>query len=417
MTGTMLVCVGACAIDTILTMPRYPEEDSKLRALSFRRRRGGNTPNTLEVLQQLIDSDDRKKLGQDRSNSETDAPELYLIATLPAKTSADTALMTSSFDLPNTSKQNDEMKRREASDQPQHRSRVDLSHCIYRERSSEAVSSYIIASQATSSRTILNHNALEEMTFDEFVSAADGILKTAEPTGQAANRRGKVWFHFEGRIPPTTLQCIRYLRSHGFFNAPSDKRASPHDLVISVELEKPGREGLQELAYEADMVFYSKAWARGQGYTSAEDCLKQQSLQLSHAKECEAAPQKTLICAWGERGATALSWKYGDSPSNDVNASQPPSERLLYSPAYTVDDRVIVDSTGAGDTFIAGVLFGLLCRDGQQRGKHREWSLTDTLDFANGLAGRKILQDGFAGLEESVSGLRDALDGVMSKAE
>lgn len=31
---------------------------------------------------------------------------------------------------------------------------------------------------------------------------------------------------------------------------------------ISVEAEKPGRSGLQELAIEADVVFYSKSWAQ-----------------------------------------------------------------------------------------------------------------------------------------------------------
>jgi ketohexokinase len=33
------------------------------------------------------------------------------------------------------------------------------------------------------------------------------------------------------------------------------------DAKISVEVEKPGREGLIELAAEADVVFYSKGWA------------------------------------------------------------------------------------------------------------------------------------------------------------
>ena len=55
--GTRLVAVGSCAVDSILEVPRYPEEDSKLRATSFTKRRGGNTPNTLEVLQQLVDTD------------------------------------------------------------------------------------------------------------------------------------------------------------------------------------------------------------------------------------------------------------------------------------------------------------------------------------------------------------------------
>lgn len=52
--GTRLIAVGACCLDTILEVPRYPEEDSKLRATSLTKRRGGNTPNTLEVLEQMI---------------------------------------------------------------------------------------------------------------------------------------------------------------------------------------------------------------------------------------------------------------------------------------------------------------------------------------------------------------------------
>jgi ketohexokinase len=47
-----------------------------------------------------------------------------------------------------------------------------------------------------------------------------------------------------------TLSCMRHIREH----YPSIK--------ISVEVEKPGREGLQELAQEADIVFYSKSWAQ-----------------------------------------------------------------------------------------------------------------------------------------------------------
>jgi ketohexokinase len=39
-------------------------------------------------------------------------------------------------------------------------------------------------------------------------------------------------------------------------------------LKVSVEIEKPGRRGLQELAEEADVVFYSKTWA--QVYESSE---------------------------------------------------------------------------------------------------------------------------------------------------
>lgn len=53
----------------------------------------------------------------------------------------------------------------------------------------------------------------------------------------------------KGRIPETTLACIRHLR-----------RVSPRS-TISVEVEKPNRDGLDALAAEADAVFYSRSWA------------------------------------------------------------------------------------------------------------------------------------------------------------
>lgn len=53
----------------------------------------------------------------------------------------------------------------------------------------------------------------------------------------------------QGRIPETTLEWIQHLRHH----MPQSR--------ISVEVEKPGREGLRALAGEADVVFYSRSWA------------------------------------------------------------------------------------------------------------------------------------------------------------
>lgn len=53
----------------------------------------------------------------------------------------------------------------------------------------------------------------------------------------------------QGRIPHTTLECIRTIRE----KLPNAQ--------VSVEVEKPGRDGLRELAAEANVVFYSKSWA------------------------------------------------------------------------------------------------------------------------------------------------------------
>lgn len=160
------VGVGACYLDTILwsvlimnttcallTMVRsvshYPSEDEKLRALSTSTRRGGNCPNTLEVLRDLLQS--------------VDAPTtLHLVAVLPSRQSSATGKIEESLG-----------------------SGVSLQACLFREEYHNPPSSYIIRSLATDSRTIINYNDLPEMSYDEFSRAADAL--SAEDT----------WYHFE----------------------------------------------------------------------------------------------------------------------------------------------------------------------------------------------------------------------------
>ncbi|RWA11249.1 hypothetical protein EKO27_g3880 [Xylaria grammica] len=189
-------------------VPYYPDEDSKLRASNVQVRRGGNCPNTLEVLQQLLRQEQGARL--------SDRVMLYLVTCLPSRNAPATERIIESFGVDTS---------------------VDFSRCIFRDENEEPASSYIIRSSATGSRTIVNYNDLAEMSFDEFVA-------TAESLGSE-----DAWFHFEGRIPATTLQCIQWLR-----------RSKPKARV-SVEVEKPGREGLENLVAEADVVFFSRSWA------------------------------------------------------------------------------------------------------------------------------------------------------------
>ncbi|KAL2821776.1 Ribokinase-like protein [Aspergillus cavernicola] len=305
-----LVAVGACYVDTILTTPRYPGEDEKLRATNISHRRGGNCPNSLEVLQQLVA----------QSSPAAQVP-LNLVTILPARSSVASRQIRDAFE-PN----------------------VSLDHCIYREEFEEPASSYIIKSQSTGSRTIVNYNELPEMTLDEFVHAIS-IIKPRP-----------AWFHFEGRVPDVTLTCVRHIRDR-FPGA-----------IISVEVEKPGRPGLQGLAVEADVVFYSKGWAQGNGYDSAQECVRKESSLTSNTS--------LLCCTWGQDGAVALETKSGD---------------IIHSPAYTPLGLQVVDTIGAGDTFIAGMLYGLIC-------KKDTWTLSQKLNMANRLAGTKVAQEGFGGL-------------------
>lgn len=64
---------------------------------------------------------------------------------------------------------------------------TDLTNCICREDNDEPASSYIIRSSANESRTIINYNALREMSVEEFATVVDKM-------GQ-----GMGWCHFEVR--------------------------------------------------------------------------------------------------------------------------------------------------------------------------------------------------------------------------
>lgn len=130
-------------------MPHYPDEDAKLRATSLTSRRGGNCGNSLEVLAQYV----------------PDNVGLHFVTVLPWRQSAATKQVLSSFGG----------------------SRVDISHSVYRENETEAASCYVLQSQATGSRTIVNHNGLDDMTIDEFVDIAASFK----------DREGETWWHFE----------------------------------------------------------------------------------------------------------------------------------------------------------------------------------------------------------------------------
>ncbi|KAM3517246.1 hypothetical protein NHJ13051_009152 [Beauveria bassiana] len=335
-----IVMVGACYLDTILTVPHYPEEDTKLRASNLETRRGGNCANSLEVLQQLNDvrPADASARGANRDvpdddpsrPGETAKNRLYLLACLPKQDSPATRQVMQSF----------------GNGTP-----ISFKHCLYRADAAEAASSYIIRSSKTGSRTLVNYNALEEMTVAEF----EAVARDFQAEGQS-------WWHFEGRIPETTLECIRILRRI----LPGSK--------ISVEVEKPGRQGLRALAAEADVVFYSKVWAEDRGYDSAMDCLT-----------AEPAGQASLsVCPWGAGGAYAMSHLLGDQIHCPVE-QQP-------------DEITVVDSVGAGDTFIAGMLYGLTTGGYE----NTPWDARRCVRFAVDLATLKVQREGFAGLGHDV---------------
>ena len=138
---------------------------------------------------------------------------------------------------------------------------------------------------------------------------------------------------------------------------------------ITVELEKPEREDMQNAVGVADVVFYSKIWAEYHGHSSSRDFLETQ-LPL-------ARPDALLCCTWGADGATAVE----NAPDGACNWSR----AGIWKPD---DGRSVLDTIGAGDTFTAGMLFSLAYHA-------EDWTLDEKLSFATELASRKVFQEGF----------------------
>lgn len=158
------------------SVPHYPEEDSKLRATSLATRRGGNCPNSLHVLAQLLSSRPLSSPARDVSP--------HLISCLPDPSSPATSKIKASF----TGARGDDGASGD-------RGGVDLSRCIYRPGVEEAASSFVIRSAATGSRTIVNYNGLDEMSVEEF----KGVVRGAVPEGEES------WWHFEVSHPRSPL--------------------------------------------------------------------------------------------------------------------------------------------------------------------------------------------------------------------
>ncbi|KAF1365647.1 Ribokinase-like protein, partial [Lizonia empirigonia] len=323
-----IICVGAVYMDTILTVPHFLREDTKLRATHLARRRGGNAANTLEVLTQLVSHTD------DLSTQDAAPTRLSLLAPLPAAHSPDARAVAAS--LPG----------------------VHMGLCLHRD-APEAPSSYIIQSVASRSRTVVSANTLEEMSAGEFEGAVRRVVPGAGSTGQVAEQiadgDGEVWIHFEGRNPDVVLPCVRWLR----------RTYGSGRVRVSVECEKPEREGMRDVAALADVIFYSRLWA-----------------EIPHT-----LPSATLLCTWGSSGAALLQKAPGGMHTRASPPTRHSTPTALSPPPIAPPNRAI-DTVGAGDTFIAGMLYALSLG----------WRTETALAYANEVAGRKVVRRGFGGL-------------------
>jgi ketohexokinase len=213
------------------------------------------------------------------------------------------------------------------------RNGIDLHHCR-RLAGGKVPTSYVSLSRATGSRTIVHYRDLSELSLADFA---------------AIDLEGYDWVHFEGRNVTETAGMLRRVRD-----------LAPQ-LRCSLEVEKP-RPDIESLFPFVDLLLCSRDYARHRGFTMPEDFLASLHTVAGHA---------VLSCTWGREGAVIMD----------------PQGEMLHCPAE-VPERV-VDTLGAGDTYNAGMVDGMV----------RGLPLADTLTWACRLAGRKCAQLGLDGLD------------------
>jgi ketohexokinase len=191
--------------------------------------------------------------------------------------------------------------------------------------------SYITHNRSNGSRTIIHYRDLPEYGFDSF---------------RSIDLSSYDWLHFEGRECRETVRMLQLVRQR-----------QPHT-PISIEIEK-SRPDISALFGLADLLLFSRVFANDCGYQDGAGFLHAMRKQI---------PAADLVCAWGDKGAWAL--------SRDNQAS--------FSPAFPPDR--LVDTLAAGDSFNAAMI------DARTRGL----PLSEALTAACQLAGRKC---GIAGLD------------------
>ncbi|XP_061388866.1 ketohexokinase-like [Musca vetustissima] len=216
--------------------------------------------------------------------------------------------------------------------------------------------SSIILVKSKGTRTIVHSNpGFPILTFDDF---------------KKINLSNYTWIHFEGRnVVETRQMTVRIQEYNQGVEETGDR------IQISVELEKLNRD-LFELTCGVDVVFVSKDIAEHMGWHTAKEAVWGAMEIIRDMQEKleggSNVPLPNIICPWGSVSTDCLSsaGEYASVPACHVNE--------------------VIDSLGAGDTFLAACIYAL---------QYLKRSLRQAVEYANQAAAFKIQHRGYDDLE------------------
>ncbi|KAK6341608.1 hypothetical protein TWF696_008679 [Orbilia brochopaga] len=366
--GFSLLALGALYRDVIIKVPSFPAEDAKQSAVSEHVRVGGNVSNTLSVLSQVVAPGTQLLYATVVGGSE--GIWRPLITALEAKG-------------------------------------ITMLYEIREGENEVTPTAYIFESQSTGSRTIISHQLIPPLRSSEvkallfthflpksafFQSHAYDEMLSHVWSGQSDFFPS--WLHFEGR------ECFMAEGVIDDFKSRKEWQQMP--CAISVEFEKYGRPGLDRLARMADVLFVAEAYAR----EYLEDVTKRswKSAGKGHLAQTFGSFFKASV----KRGAVAFvtvgaagAYVLGFGKDADV----------LHVPAPNVPATEIVETTGAGDTFIAAAIYAL---------GYKRYDAARAARIAVNVASAKCVQVGYDGLGTVDGGFGkletsgDPLEGIIS---
>ncbi|KAK4530919.1 hypothetical protein CCYA_CCYA06G1776 [Cyanidiococcus yangmingshanensis] len=318
--------LGATAIDYLATVDRYPQPDEKIRSRSFTIQGGGNVANTLTALARLgIETRLLTKLGDDAIGRD-------ILADLESEG-------------------------------------VDTSFVAVRSNMNSPIT-YVIVDESTRTRTCIHTPAAEELT------AADVSNREA-----LWNRVALV--HLDSRHTLAALALAKEAIARGI------------PIMLDIEKDRPYALELLSLAdYIVTNATYPLKFKGQPGETS-----HRLSILTGLVAMLEYGRAQFVIGTQGEEGSLMVQRKRRPSSSSSLSSSSPSSSNqpegadaepqslaglpilvrsdtyppqsscsaceapysVLRCPAWP-PSRPIVDTTGAGDAYIAGIIYGLLHR-------------------------------------------------------
>lgn len=219
---------------------------------------------------------------------------------------------------------------------------ISIDHCVYHQGCDFPLSTVLI-NATNGSRTIIHSNKnLPELSLDNF---------------KALDLSKYKWIHFEGRNITEAIKMLEHIKSWNCRN---------HPVITSVEVEKD-KPDMNKFIPHTDYVFVGKDYAVNKGCKN----MKEAVLHFSRLTKAEA----TVICPWGEQGAMSYSTHEGFTET----CSYPPQK--------------VVDTLGAGDTFVAATISLLMNGN----------SVKQSIEFGCKIAGVKVGMSGYRGIKQALS--------------